>query len=248
MPQNPPEPTVVNGKVFDRVPRWSESNDRYTVASHLEVPTQPAQKLRARHTWLDQGTEGGCTGYGSATALSFAPHTDSHIVAANAEYMYLQAKIYDEYPGINYTGSSVLGAMQGLKANGYILDYWWAKTVDEIINAISHKSSVVCGINWYQNMFDVSADGLIRIGGTVAGGHCITASSQKNSGELIRFDNTWGKSWGESGSAWITAEDLGRLLNEQGEFACFTKANPLPVLGTSGRVDPENGNPGVTGS
>lgn len=233
-----------NGRTFDRIFQPDARNDAFrlkVVEPETVAKAPPASKAYTREIWLDQGAEGGCTGYSAAQTLSLAPRVNNKIVAANAEYFYFEAKQYDEYKGDDYEGSSVLGAQKALLALKYTTGYNWAATVEEIIAALAFKSSVQLGINWYQSMFDVSAEGVISIasGSAVAGGHAINAAAYKGGGDLIRLDNTWGKGWGKMGSAWISATDLSRLLSEDGEAAIPVKALHLPSpMGTHARVDP----------
>lgn len=233
--------TEFHGRTLDRVPRWDDRNGLFRVSSRVsEIPNDFAMD---RCTYLNQGNEGGCVGYSGATVLSNVDSSGENahpeVSQGNAEWVYSGAKDFDEYPGRDYEGSSVLGSMQFLMAQGVLKSYHWMTTVDEIVTALATVGAVNFGINWYESMFNVDSNGLIKVSGSLAGGHAICASAYRNKGELIRLDNTWGQSWGRNGSAWISGEDVERLLSEQGECSTPQKVSPLPVLGTSGRVDPD---------
>lgn len=239
------EPTHVNGRTFDRFPQWDEKNNDFllrTVHAESAAKTPPAQVNHSRVIWLDQGEEGGCTGYSDAQLMSMYPHVHKEIDNANAEYFYYQAKQNDEYAGDSYEGSSVLGAQKANKANGYTTSYSWCTTVEEIIAGIAFHGPVQIGINWYESMFNVDPKtGLVTIqsGSKLAGGHALCVPAYKAGGEFLRLDNTWGKGWGLNGSAWISATDVTRLLSEQGEAALPIKVKTLPSpIGTHVRVDP----------
>jgi len=228
----------VNGRTLDRVPRWDTRNENHRVRA-LGLPVViPENFTRERVTWLNQGSEGGCVGFSGTTVLSFPDDPQPELSQENAEWLYSLAKDYDEYPGRDYEGSSVLGSAQGLKDKGVIGSYYWATTVEEICLAISSHSAVNFGINWYAGMFDC-VDGIVTLSGGLSGGHAIGAGAYQHKGELIRLDNTWGKGWGVDGSGWIKGESIERLLKEEGECAVFAKVNPFVNLGVSGRVDPD---------
>lgn len=228
---------VVNGRTLDRVPRWDTKNELYRVSPRVEIPEDFS---RDRVTWLDQGSEGGCVGFSGTTVMSFGDPAHPELDAANAEWLYSLAKDNDEYPGRDYEGSSVLGSAKGLLKSRLVRSYYWAKTVDEVCTAIALHAAVNFGIDWYQGMFDPDSNGLIAVSGSKAGGHAIASGAYKGRGELVRLDNTWGRSWGVDGSAWIKGEDLQTLLDNQGECAVFLKMADLSSWGQSARVDPDS--------
>lgn len=234
--------TQFNGRTFDREPKWDTRNHKLSdVHADAVAKTPPSAKAYTREIFLDQGQEGGCTGYSDAQTMSMSPGIHKEINNANAEYFYYEAKQYDEYAGDAYEGSSVLGAQKANVANKYTKSYSWAATVEEIVAALAFVGPVQLGINWYDSMFNVEANGniVITANAVVAGGHAICVGAYKQSGQLFRLDNTWGKSWGQSGSAWLSATDLTRLLGEDGECAVPIKMATLPSpIGTHARVDP----------
>lgn len=147
---------------------------------------------------------------------------------------YKEAQRNDEWPGENYDGTSVRGAFKVLQNLGFISEYRWAFDINTIINQILLFSPVVVGTDWTESMFDtikmgkyknfiqVSPDGKYD----VSGGHAyllIGVDRQRkcpdNTLGAFRILNSWGKSWGDSGRAWISIVDFGILLNHQGEAA-----------------------------
>lgn len=83
------------------------------------------------------------------------------------------------------------------------------------------------GTDWYEAMFDPLADGMVKIGGDVAGGHAYLCYGYDADRRRFRCQNSWGRSWGDGGRFWLTREGLDRLLAGGGE-ACG--AVELPVL------------------
>lgn len=239
------EASVVNGRKFDRFPNWDPRNENFRLKDiHAETAakTPPATVSHKRVIWLDQGDEGGCTGYSDAQCMSMYPHNHPEISNPNAEYFYFEAKQYDEYAGDNYEGSSVLGAQKANVANKYTASYSWAATVEEMIQGLAFHGPMQIGINWYESMFTADPKtGIVTIaaGSKVAGGHALCVAGYKDDGNLLRLDNTWGKTWALEGSCWLSAVDMTRLLAEQGEAALPIKEKVLPSpLGTHARVDP----------
>jgi C1A family cysteine protease len=87
------------------------------------------------------------------------------------------------------------------------------------------KGPVVVGTNWYDRMFKPEK-GFIRVGGQVAGGHAwllLGADRSKKCPDgtmgACRMINSWGRGWGESGRAWISFNDLDKLIKADGEAA-----------------------------
>lgn len=84
----------------------------------------------------DQGQDGACTGFGLATVidyLNFAQTpvaTDPEAAApttrrASASMLYELARLYDEWPGEEYEGSSCRGALKGWQRHGVCREELW---------------------------------------------------------------------------------------------------------------------------
>ena len=105
---------------------------------------------------LDQGKEGACTGFGLAAVINYqfwfrdviapmlgstAPrdmpgYLDKALKSrsaqdnkVSAQMLYHMARLYDEWDGDDYEGSSCRGAMRGWHHHGVCLDHIWPKTV-----------------------------------------------------------------------------------------------------------------------
>lgn len=64
-------------------------------------------------------------------------------------------------------------------------------------------------------------DGFIRSTGASVGGHAYTLIGASRERGAFRILNSWGRSWGERGRAWISGEDLQHLVdggNQGGEL------------------------------
>jgi hypothetical protein len=89
----------------------------------------------SRKLILDQGSEGACTGFGLAATINylrFRAHVRQHGVESVADLecvsprmLYQLARIYDEWPGEDYAGSSCRGAMKGWHRHGVCTEKIW---------------------------------------------------------------------------------------------------------------------------
>lgn len=180
---------------------------------------------------LDQGSEGACVGFAWTAELlttPVRPETQPLVASANRQAVryYKRAQKLDQWPGEDYSGTSVLAGAKVIKEEGLIESYRWCFSVEEIRDAVINEGPVVLGIPWYESMYNTTRDGLVTIAGPQVGGHAILItgySPVKTIGgvtlEVFRWRNSWGESYGVSGSGYITVKDLRRLMGEGGE-AC----------------------------
>jgi len=121
--------------------------------------------------------------------------------------------------GNSYDGTSVRAGAEILRKLGVIAEYRWASSIDEVVSALLNLGPVVVGTWWYSDMFSPNANGLITATGSKAGGHAYILNGVNVEKKLIRVKNSWGRGWGKKGHAYISFDDLDKLLKDQGE-AC----------------------------
>lgn len=140
---------------------------------------------------------------------------------ADAFEVYSRAKVEDEWPGEDYDGSSVNGAMRAGRALGHISAWHWAKTTQEAMHGVSYHGAGELGIWWYDGMFYPDEYGIVIPTGARAGGHALAYAGfqQSDTGVMHRLENSWGKDWGDQGGCWIRDADLQALLSDDGELA-----------------------------
>ncbi len=97
-------------------------------------------KYRAARLVLDQGQEGACTGFGLAAVINYLRwegwlrrHGGSPAVAeapapVSPRMLYQNARLYDEWKGEDYQGSSCRGAMKGFHKHGVCVERLWPYT------------------------------------------------------------------------------------------------------------------------
>ncbi len=85
---------------------------------------------------LDQGSEGACTGFGLAAVINYLgfvislqkPEVQARKVSP--AMLYQLARMYDEWPGEDYEGSSCRGALKGWHRHGVCREDLWPYKLD----------------------------------------------------------------------------------------------------------------------
>jgi len=169
--------------------------------------------------WGDQGNKPQCVGYSWAHWLEDGPVQQSGIPPIIKPFdIYKNAQKLDEWYGENYDGTSVRGAVKYLKNIGKVKSYYWAFDVQTLSETILKLGPVVVGTNWYNGMFYPNKNGLIKISGQMVGGHAYLINGVDTKTKQFRIKNSWGKSWGKGGHAFISFNDMSRLIKENGEI------------------------------
>lgn len=143
-----------------------------------------------------------------------------------ARGVYQDAQKVDEWPGEDYSGTSVLAGAKTVQDRGYMGEYRWAFGVDDALRALGYQGPVVIGIPWYQSMFEPRPSGLVEVTPGGGGGHAIlvrgVSLKARLAGEpgpmpVVRLRNSWGHEWGLDGDCYIKVEDFQALLEDQGD-------------------------------
>lgn len=204
---------------LDRVPQEDPRNASFPIRELVGAPVLREKRWRLRER-LDQGQEGACVGFGWAHELAALPY---RIRQSNdsARAIYKRAQQLDEWPGENYSGTSVLAGAKAVQELGHLKEYRWAFSADDVLATLSAHGPVVIGVNWYRGMFNTDRANYLNVTGPVIGGHCVALRGlAKQSGKWYAIGrNSWGRDWGRSGDFRLRASDLDRLLNESGD-AC----------------------------
>lgn len=206
-----------------RIPEFDERSRNFPIRALIE------ERQPRSYTWrvgqhLDQGYEGACVGFAWAHELIARPVPIAGVTNETARIIYFEAQKIDEwdggaYPGASefYEGTSVLAGAKVVQRLKMIREYRWAFGLNDARLAIGFQGPVILGINWYEGMIEPDKFGYIRPTGEIVGGHAILAFSNSESKKRVTVWNSWGPQWGRDGTAYISFEDLARLLGEQGE-------------------------------
>lgn len=125
------------------------------------------------------------------------------------------------YTGNSYDGTSVRAGAKVLQTKGFIESYLWAWDVNTVIQAVLEKGPVVVGTEWTYDMFFPNIDtAIIKPTGNSAGGHAYLINGVNTKKKLFRIKNSWGRVWGNKGHAYISFDDMDKLIRNQGE-ACL---------------------------
>lgn len=208
---------------LDRRVQFDERSRGFGIKQHLM--SKGASTMPRSYTWgcdlrtLDQGREGACVGFAWAGELSAKPKPIAGVTNEQALIIYRRAQVLDDYPGEDYSGTSVLAGVKVIKEQGYIKEYRWAFGVDDLALAVSRQGPAVLGIHWYSSMYQ-PVGGTITVSGEVVGGHAILCVGYNVVGRYFILQNSWGADWGIAARCRISYADMDTLLKDQGE-ACI---------------------------
>lgn len=226
--------STVEDRRLDRVPLFDEQSRNYPAVALLGADQrQPVTKrwtIPDGEPVLDQGNEGACVGFGVTNELRFNPVPIPNLDATFArERIYWEAQKIDPWPGGAYPGASPqyegTATLAGIKVAaklGYYSEYRWAFGEPDAALAVSYLGPVVIGVNWYQGMYRPDRSGYLRPTGSLVGGHCLLVIGINVRYGYYVLYNSWGRDWGNQGTAKIRRTDLARLLTENGDACVIT--------------------------
>lgn len=219
----------------------------YAVSEDLLPGSYTSAVHQVRIPVLDQGDLGSCTGNAAEAFVGTDPLYDA-VPAANsarptgdpaadekqAVALYSAATKLDDVRG-NYppsdTGSTGLAVAKAAAKAGLISGYQHAFSLDTALKALA-VSPLIVGVNWYSGFDQPDGNGLVKISGSVRGGHEFLLYGIDAAGQKVLARNSWGPSWGVQGCFSFSFDDLGRLLSEDGDATLFvplTAPAPTPV-------------------
>ena len=203
---------------LDRLVQFDERSLSFPIRSAV------GDKAPRSYTWrctprLDQGPDGACVGFSMAHEVAARPKElpADYSLAMN---IYREAQKIDPWPGENYEGTSVLAGVKMLKSLGYVEQYRWGFSLNDLVLAVGYQGPAVIGSWWYDEMFEPRDCGRIHVGGQRSGGHAYLVNGVSVADRTFTIHNSWGASWGTNGEVLISWGDMERLLAEDGE-ACI---------------------------
>jgi hypothetical protein len=127
-----------NNRSFDARPDRVDLRDRMyrPVLTSLPPRFPDARNINrylpayTRSMVLDQGEEGACTGFGLAAVINYLQWKNNEyrvqgLKAVSPRMLYHMARMYDEWAGEDYEGSSCRGAMKGWHRHGACKEMLW---------------------------------------------------------------------------------------------------------------------------
>lgn len=218
---------TVNGRTFDRRPRFDERSKEYPIREL--VGAKEPRGFSWQHYVTDQGRQGACVGHACLQEAAARPvpvfgdpkrrPADQALLEATAREVYKRAQQLDPWPGEQYEGTSVLAGVQAGQERGWWREYRWAlgpgadAAAKDVILALGYKGPVIMGTWWRSGMWSPDADGYLRATGSNEGGHAYLLTAYSKKRDAVYTPN----SWGGAGAGWITRADLTSLLADGGE-------------------------------
>ena len=219
-------------RILDASLAKDDRSRAYPVRSVLPpgaVPVSAEWKCPLR---LNQGREGMCVAFAIAHEICSQP-VPQEITNEDVRQIYEDAQLIDEWPGEDYSGTSLVAGMKVATTLGYYDEYRWAFGIDDLVLAVGHLGPAVIAVNWYEGMQHTNMLVEIRATGKLTGKHAICCIGYDVKTERFKLRNSWGRSWGYMGSCWISKSDMARLLDEGGMAA-------IPVLRGRGAHEKRN--------
>jgi hypothetical protein len=134
-----------------------------------------------------------------------------------------------------YDGTSVTAMMQVAKEKNIVSEYSWEYgNIDVVVQAILTVGPVIIGVDWYKDMMlpdrargYKAEEAVLKPTGPKVGGHATILSGVSllpaRKGREFEVFNSWGKNWGFQGRAYISLEDMEKLMKDDGEVCIATE-------------------------
>lgn len=191
---------------------------------------------------MNQGQYHTSVGFAFAYTLSaeYKRKTGKSVIFS-AQSIFVEARKYDEWPGEQYKGTSVLGAVKGLTEVGAYLESDWpyerkgsplphkapvikiksytriqSDQLDQVINFLKEGKPVIVTLNATKDFAKVGQDGKIFFSEDLnfIGNHVLCFVGYNGVENEFKFANSWGKSWGNSGFGYIRQSDLQKIMTD----------------------------------
>jgi hypothetical protein len=248
--------TIIRERIPSTDPRLKRHVHHDSESRRYAFDTAGLSIVSAKHQRripvLDQGQLGSCTGNAGIGCLGTEPFFSNRPPAGVAVYaeneagavqLYSDATAADDYPGQyppDDTGCDGLTIAKVLQRAGEISGYQHTFSLDDALKALG-VTPFITGVNWYQTMFNPDPDGRVHPLGALAGGHEFVADEIDAEQGRVWFTNSWGTGWGVGGRFYMSFDDFGRLLAEQGDVTIFTPLTqpaPTPTPPAPAPADP----------
>lgn len=190
----------------------------------VDALVRPSYKFHGKAWQGDQGNTPHCVAYAFAHLIENGPitHRGKAPIIEPVD-IYKGAQANDEWSGTAYDGTSALGACKWLQSQGVIGNYYWGKTLDEVLDALAIRP-IPFGQSWYSDMYEPNDLGFVTPTGSFEGGHETLLMGYNEDEKYIKAQNSWSKNWGTNGFYYLTFESFEKLLADYGDVV-FVEEN-----------------------
>ncbi len=225
--------TYATGLRFDPY----DPRDLLFVAPPRVLPSRLDHREEATRV-RDQGKEGSCTGHALVAAAELLYWRKLGSPPDFSErWAYEKARIHDEWPGTDYEGSSLRGAVKGWLKEGLCEETSWPYVpaapgeplpgapanavqyplgkyerclgLENMKHAIHHRGVIIVGASIHRGWFETVGREEIPFDPKKkqVGGHAFALVGYDDARSLFWVKNSWGESWGTGGFAGYAYQD-----------------------------------------
>jgi hypothetical protein len=197
-------------------PSWDGRDSLHLMRPILEAAASgtslPDERLWRNGRISDQGSEGACVGHGWTSWLNCRPVSPKDATQEryyNDEWaykVYREAQKVDEWPGEDYDGTSTRAGAEIMRERKFLTRYVHAATYSEMSAFVRGYGPVVVACRWDEASYEPDAQGYLRHGGRIVGGHCFCVVGVYADGDLLA-QNSWGESFALEGLFKITKNE-----------------------------------------
>jgi hypothetical protein len=212
----------VPDRAMGRIPEWDPRSDNYRIRDHIRTFREPRSYSWPNYlTETDQDGQGACVGFTTLEELTSVPQVVKGLTNQDGFEIYWDIQDIDQWVGserpgdrVKSSGTSVHAAARLMKTRGLWSGYLWAKTVEELREAVCWHGPVPIGVDWTADSMETDAEGYVHPTGPVEGGHAVLIRGYSVPRRAFRGRNHWTNGWGVNGEFWIREEEMPGYLND----------------------------------
>lgn len=189
----------------------------------------PRSRPWSRRTPPFDQIDSNCTTEAAVGLLRTQPHTrrfgfydwPGFDEEAERVAFYRESQQHDPWAGPPpaYDGTSTDAPFRLMRERGVIEGWRWLFGVEELREHLWFHGAAVVGTLWLRSMFQVDRKGYIQVdtASPVDGGHAYEVVYCNPRSKDFTIVNSWGENWGRGGRAKLRFDEMGWLLEQNGE-------------------------------